>query len=341
MDDFKLQNLHESKNEWVARLVTMLTPCIFKGFKTLFDEAVKMSENMNQPNKYLMTFQNLLVQIPKWNNEVIQNETQNIIETTQCNYISDLIACVHIIQLKALTCVRVGQTEKDVNINIPKLEDFIHKVYINCARNIYSNIYLFEQELLPIKIQQNYNKVDKIIKENIIETVRQSMPVEDILRAYLEDSVTESYEEPKETTEPTQEIQPTPTPASENEIQEPLHNLVSDNVPDEIAIAPPEEIFSMETMPEETFSMEPKSHEKIEEYNPILEEELPLSLEAEVPRPSDMLTSETDFSENINKEEDTLKEHNVTFSGLPDDNTINILDLEDADDALLGVETLS
>ena len=144
-----------------------------------------------------------------------------------------------------------------MNINIPKLEDFIHKVYINCARNIYSNIYLFEQELLPIKIQQNYNKVDKIIKENIIETVRQSMPVEDILRAYLEDSVTESYEEPKETTEPTQEIQPTPTPTptptSENEIQEPLHNLVSDNVPDEIAIAPQRRYFRWKLCPKKHF----------------------------------------------------------------------------------------
>ena len=42
MDDFKLQNLHESKNEWVARLVTMLTPCIFKGFKTfLFSKDIR------------------------------------------------------------------------------------------------------------------------------------------------------------------------------------------------------------------------------------------------------------------------------------------------------------
>ena len=38
-------------------------------------------------------------------------------------------------QLKALTCVRVGQNEKNVDINIPKFSDFIHRVYINTARS--------------------------------------------------------------------------------------------------------------------------------------------------------------------------------------------------------------
>ena len=171
--------MNESRNEWVARLITMMSPSIFQGLKQIFDDAVKLAISTNQKDKYLMTFQNMLTQIPKWNNDIINNETNRIIESTQCNYIEDLITCVHVIQLKALTCVRVGQNEKDVEINIPKLHDFIHKVYINTARTIYSNIYLFEQEIMPVQIQQNYNKVDQIIKENIIQTIRQSMPIEE------------------------------------------------------------------------------------------------------------------------------------------------------------------
>lgn len=187
MDDFNIASLHESRNEWISRLVTILTPNIFSGFKKIFEDAVNLATTQHQKEKYLMTFQNLLIQIPKWNNDIINVETERIVSVSQCNYIDDLITCVHIIQLKALTCVRVGQSEKNVNINIPKLNDFIHRIYVNSARSIYSNIYLFEQEIMPLQIQQNYNKVDALIKEAIIESVRQSMPVDEILRTYLED----------------------------------------------------------------------------------------------------------------------------------------------------------
>ena len=69
MDDFNLQNLNESRNEWVARLITMMAPSIFQGLKQIFDDSVKLALSTNQRDKYLMTFQNLLTQIPKWNNE--------------------------------------------------------------------------------------------------------------------------------------------------------------------------------------------------------------------------------------------------------------------------------
>lgn len=194
MDDFNISSLHESRNEWISRLITLLTPNIFTGLKNMLNESIQLSSTQNQSNKYLMTFQNLLVQVPKWNNQIIQDEVQRIQKISQCNYIEDLITCVHIIQLKALTCVRVGLNEKNVNINIPKLNDYIHRVYITTARAIYSNIYLFEQDIMPLQIQQNYNKVDHIIKESIIESVRQSMPIDEILRSYLEDSISESVD---------------------------------------------------------------------------------------------------------------------------------------------------
>ena len=43
---------------------------------------------------------------------IIEEEKKRIIENSGCGYLEDLITCVHIIQLKALTCVRVGQKQK-------------------------------------------------------------------------------------------------------------------------------------------------------------------------------------------------------------------------------------
>ena len=35
MDDFNVSALHESKNEWGSRLVTILTPLIIDGYKSI------------------------------------------------------------------------------------------------------------------------------------------------------------------------------------------------------------------------------------------------------------------------------------------------------------------
>ena len=71
-----------------------------------------------------------------------------------CKYLEDLITCVHIIQLKALTCIRVGLKQKKIDIDIPSIDKFIHKVYINVARKLYSNVYLFEQDLYPFNTKK-------------------------------------------------------------------------------------------------------------------------------------------------------------------------------------------
>jgi len=35
MDDFNVSALHESKNEWSSRLVTIMTPLIIDGYKSI------------------------------------------------------------------------------------------------------------------------------------------------------------------------------------------------------------------------------------------------------------------------------------------------------------------
>ena len=42
MDDFNVGSLHESKNEWGSRLLTILTPLVIDGYKSILEEAVKL-----------------------------------------------------------------------------------------------------------------------------------------------------------------------------------------------------------------------------------------------------------------------------------------------------------
>jgi len=191
MDDFNGSALHESKNEWGSRLVTILTPLIIDGYKSILEESLKLCKDNGETNKYLMTFQNLISRIPKWNAQIIETERKRICEKSGCSYLEELITCVHIIQLKILTSMRVGQKQKKIDINIPKLDEFIHKTYINVARKVYKNVYLFEVNLPPLQIQKNHRELEIIVQECILNTLRDSIPVEAILKAYMDESVEE------------------------------------------------------------------------------------------------------------------------------------------------------
>ena len=188
MDDYTVSSLSESKNEWVVRLVNILTPLINEGFLSIFKESEKLCQDNDEYDKYLMTFQNFLSRVPKWNNDIVKKETQRIVEKSQCQYLDELITCVHIIHLKLLTSIRAGNNQKKIDIDIPQLEPFIHKIYITCARKLYSVVFLYEQNLIPLELQKNRKEVEGIIKESILESIRESIPVEKILRAYMDES---------------------------------------------------------------------------------------------------------------------------------------------------------
>jgi len=194
MDDFVISNLNESRNEWCSRLVSIFTPLVIEGVRSIFNESWKLCLDNDEVNKYLMTFQNLLSRVPKWNNEIIEEERKRIIERSGCNYLEDLITCVHVIQLKVLTCIRVGNKQKKIDISIPKLDNFIHKVYINTARKVYSNVYLFEKNVHPLQSQKNNRELELIVQECILTAIRDSIPTESIIRAYMDEAVEQEEE---------------------------------------------------------------------------------------------------------------------------------------------------
>jgi len=130
----------------------------------------------------------LLSRIPRWNTTIISEEVNRITEKSGCGYLEDLITCVHIVQLKALTVSRVGTKQKKIDLDIPSKDLFIHKCYVNVARKVYTNIYLFERGIEPLQIQKNNRELETIIKEMILNTVRENIPIELILKSYLDET---------------------------------------------------------------------------------------------------------------------------------------------------------
>ena len=233
MDDFNTNLLSEARNEYSSRLLNILTPLVIQGFRSIFKEAYDLCIKNEESTKYLMTFQNFLTRVPKWNQEIINVETDRIIKTSKCEYLEDILTCVHITQLKILTSIRVSSQQKKIEIDIPKISDFVHRVYIEAARKIYQNVYLFEKNIMPLQQQKNMRECEIIVRECILRVISDSMPIEKILRAYIdeteeeeiiEETVEKPVEEVKELLEKERETEST----EENKTNEETKNLASD-----------------------------------------------------------------------------------------------------------------
>jgi hypothetical protein len=298
MDDFNVSALHESKNEWGARLLTILTPLIIEGCKSILDESIKLCKQNGEKDKYLMTFQNFISRIPKWNSQIIENEKKRIIERSGCGYLEDLITCVHIIQLKLLTAIRVGQKQKKINIKIPKLEDFIHKVYINVARKIYKNVYLFELNIPPLQIQKHNRELEIIIQECILHTIRESLPVETILKAYMDETIEEDVTE-----EVKEEYIDKPVAVNPNEQKLKFNNL--DNVFTEKGntelVTVPKTIEHLEEV-----SLLRNEQRKLEEMNNSSDDNEKLQISDELLDLNSLGIETIDGTESSNNDNDTL-----------------------------------
>ena len=285
MDDFVLSNLQEAKNEWCSRLVSIFTPLISEGVKSIFNESWRMCIENDEVSKYLMTFQNLLSRVPKWNSVIVEEERKRIIERSGCNYLEDLITCVHIIQLKVLTSIRVGNKQKKIDISIPKLDHFIHKVYIHVARKIYMNVYLFEKNVNPLQLQKNNRELEVIIQECILLSIRESIPTEAIIRAYMDESVEqdeeviiENMEEPVipggKMPEPVTDASATKEPVSAVTVEEPvvpemipsIQNLNDDPVITRLSFNDYDSVMDTSTNSVEKINA-PKSIERLEEIS--------------------------------------------------------------------------
>lgn len=188
MDDYTSNVLNDSKNEWSILLINHITPHIIDGFRSIFNEAVRLCEENDELEKYLMTYQNLLARIPKWNQQMIQTEYERIVKLCNCTYLEDILTCVHIIQLKVLSCVRVSNETKKVKIDIPEFSVFLHNVYTNIARKLYSSIYLFEIDITPLEQQKHNREFELLVQTCIMNTIRDKIPVETILRQFIDET---------------------------------------------------------------------------------------------------------------------------------------------------------
>jgi hypothetical protein len=184
-----LNVLVETKNEYTTHLTNILTPLVFEGLQSVYKQSLDVAKN----NDVLKIFQSFLKAIPKWNQVMIEKETNRIINSSHSyGWLNDLIKATLKANLIVLmynpTCKTQVKVEPVLYQNI-KTGDFIHRVYIECARELWNNPYLLYHNYPPIEIKRNQRDCMNIIKDCIKEALRKLLPVKHILEIYLGEDI--------------------------------------------------------------------------------------------------------------------------------------------------------
>jgi len=185
MEDLNVPIFAQAKLEYTNQLIDVLYPHMYDGVKSIYDES-KVIHTKKTGTPILFLFRELLEKVPIWNSEIIESECSRIMNNSKCDWIEDLITAVFISHTKILTSIGPSNTFNKINVTIPKTTSFIHKAYVNLARELWKNPYLFNENVPGHEYQRNSKEIENIIKQCVEGTVRQLLPIKEILREHLD-----------------------------------------------------------------------------------------------------------------------------------------------------------
>lgn len=187
MEEIDSRILVDAKEEYSKELIRVLKRYILEGIQSLYDQSCEICKK--NKSKIILTFQDLLEQIPKWNQELIEKETNRIIENSKCEFFEDLITAVFVSHTKILAAIRTNtKREKRINLTIPKPDTFIHKCYIEVAREFWKSPCLLHSNINTYERMRNQKYSEEVISHCIQETIRKLLPLKYILKESLGDS---------------------------------------------------------------------------------------------------------------------------------------------------------
>ncbi len=248
MDAPELSVYGEAKSEYTRQLCVFLVPSLESYFLDLLETAKTQAST---PSKALWQFQSLLQAIPDWNQDKVLRETEIIQKDCKCDYLEELLTAVFIAHTKVLSAIRLTTKQKKLQLTIPKLDHFLHRVLSDCARSLWTNAYLFA-DTNSIEKQKNLRQVASLLQESVLQAIRGMLPVKSILREYLhEDDEEDEKEDTKKAVE---------------EVKSNIAHMQEENKPIE------EETTPITQVQEETKPVEEENKPVEEETKPVEEE---------------------------------------------------------------------
>ena len=194
--DYQYQYLIENKNMFSNLLYSIFVPKIYEGIEIMFNNAQNISrkleeKNIKKHNQYDI-FKMYAENIRKLNNQEIEAEYRKIKNSyIHPELFDNVIKCTFKSYGMFMTYPDPKYLSNDTYNNI-SYKDFIHKCYIEATEYFINN-----PEILS-KLNRK-EKIYEIIQTCIENAVKLSLPLEDIMKKYMENEISVAKQDnPKE-----------------------------------------------------------------------------------------------------------------------------------------------
>jgi len=277
-----MEGLIETKNEYIEHIQDTITIPISKKLYEIWCDCSKRKGSIKE-------FQKELIQIKKWNNNIIDEEYKRIVKASKCKYLADLIKVIIITMIK-IKIYEYKDYFDNIKIKIPAPEDFVHKCYINVSIFSWKNAYLFNNKnIKDSEHQNNLNIIEENFKIIIKKTFRDFIPFNDIFQQ-IKDNLSENVKQV--------------TNDDDNHPSKNAQNDKSKKIPKKVVEEPEEE---SDEEPEEESEEEPEE-EPEEESEEEPEEESDEESEEESEEESDESKESEEESDESKESEEGSKE---------------------------------
>ena len=181
-----------ARDEYIEQLKCIITPLLIQGFNSIYADAIKISNE----RKTIYKFQELLKEIPQWNQTILQEESKRI--KKKCAYIMDIVTAIFVSNVKILASIRLKGKNENIRVKIPTSDIFIHSIYIESAQQFFHDPFLFYHRSGFGKVQESKELIRRIIRYSVDETIRQMLPFDDILQEYLASALDDNADLPSD-----------------------------------------------------------------------------------------------------------------------------------------------
>jgi hypothetical protein len=181
----ELNVLVEAKKEYLSQLCSLICPVMILAFQDVYQEAQKLTKG----KRVLLQFQKLLKEVPNWNDHMVKQNTDNVCNS--CSWFSDLLAAVFVSFVKILSSVRLKTDTKKISIKLPTNELFVHTCYINAAKDLYKDPFIYDEEMNEYVRDSKLTERFTLCIEN---TIKDLLPIQQILETYMKQSGGESVD---------------------------------------------------------------------------------------------------------------------------------------------------
>jgi hypothetical protein len=301
-----MEGLIETKNEYIEHMQDIITIPISKKIYEIWCDCSKRKGSIKE-------FQKELIQIKKWNNNIIDEEYKRIVKSSKCKYLADLIKIIIITTIK-IKIYEYKDYFDNIKIKIPAPEDFVHKCYINVSIFSWKNAYLFNNKnIKDSEHQNNLNIIEENFKIIIKKTFRDFIPFNDIFQQ-IKDNLSENVKQvaTDDDNHPNKNVQKDKSKQIPKKVvDEPEESEESDKSEEESDKSDKSEEESDKSEEESDKSEEePDKSDESEEEPDKSEEEPDKSNESDKSEESE---EESDNAEKTDDEDDVLKESKISI----------------------------